>query len=160
MRSGERRDQRAAIFFGALSASIAKKQKIIKKKKQTRHWGKKWNQRAIPTHLDFPAPNEINQWFRPLASDNYRCYNRTNNQLSGVSLSKKDLLLYLSWGVGKSRGVCGVWGTDMKAISSSDLATSWLFSTEFVKLWLWSAEMFGSNNFEFDLKMQPHLHPK
>jgi len=54
-----------------------------------------------------------------------------------VSLSKKDLLLYLSWGVGNSRGVCGVcgvWGTDMKAISSSDLATSWLFSTEFVKL--------------------------
>jgi len=68
---------------------------------------------------------------------------RTSNHLSGVSLSERRISLR---GVGKSEesresresgasgGFSGVWGTDMKAISSSDLATSWLFSTEFVKL--------------------------
>lgn len=136
----------------------------------------RWNQRAASAliwgnlagpHLEVGPlhPLAYQSVIQLLASDNYQwcCTQplqvlKTNNH-PGVSAScyqkparSRDLFLAVGW----------LWsggGTDMKAISSSDLATSWLFSTEFVKLWLWSAEMFGSNNFEFDLKMQPHLSP-
>jgi len=58
MRSGERRDQRAAIFFGALSASIAKKQKIIKKKNKPDIGGKNEIKGQYPLTWIFPPPQK------------------------------------------------------------------------------------------------------
>jgi len=79
MRSGERRDQRAVIFIGALSASIAKKQNKPNDRRVAENGVNEIKGQFTsrpPTHLDFPAspPKNFHQWVRFLASDNYRCW--------------------------------------------------------------------------------------
>lgn len=79
MRCGERRDQRAVIFIGALSASIAKKQNKPNDRRVAENGVNEIKGQFTsrpPTHLDFPAspPKNFHQWVRFLASDNYRCW--------------------------------------------------------------------------------------